>query len=139
VERNVYIKILDGKECKIVRNMIWRYGQIWVSVPSTQEEINKWKEEHSITHDVTESSIIDYIGYTNGYIHSNEIPFECDFYQSFDGCSYHYYYYNIPDEKIKELEEYLDDHITDDLEDELEWTLDETTYHIRGEFKIESE
>ena len=132
IEFNYLEKKKEDKTLKLVRELVWRSGEINVTVDAEKlKEFNNNPEElfNSIrTHGVL--------------LINDDFPFEYEFMSSWDGCSDDYSLtYKDGSEVEEELEEEIMNIIEEEdiyhLEDYHDFVMMDTTYEIDGDLDIE--
>ena len=131
IEFNYLEKNINGKKIKLVRELVWRNGEINVTVDS-----EKFKEYSSV------EELFNSIKKHEVLLFDDEFPFEYEFVSSWDGCSDDY---NITYEDGSDVEEELEEEIMNiieeegiyELEDNHDFVMMDTTYEIDGELEIQ--
>ena len=131
IEFNYLEKNINGKKIKLVRELVWRNGEINVTVDS-----EKFKEYSSV------EELFNSIKKHEVLLFDDEFPFEYEFVSSWDGCSDDY---NITYEDGSDVEEKLEEEIMNiieeegiyELEDNHDFVMMDTTYEIDGELEIQ--
>ena len=130
IEYNYLEKIIDDKKIKLVRELVWRNGEINVLV-----DYEKFKEFNNA------EEMFNSIRHNGVLLFNDEFPFEYEFISSWDGCSDDYSLtYDDGSEVEEELEEYIMNIIEEegvyDLEDNHQFEMTDTTYEIDGDLDI---
>lgn len=130
IEYNYLEKIIDDKKIKLVRELVWRNGEINVMV-----DYEKFKEFNN------EEELFNSIRHNGVLLFNDKFPFEYEFISSWDGCSDDYSLtYDDGSEVDEELEEEIMNIIEEEgvyeLEDNHDFELTDTTYEIYGDLDI---
>lgn len=130
IEYNYLEKIIDDKKIKLVRELVWRNGEINVLV-----DYEKFKEFNNV------EEMFNSIRHNGVLLFNDEFPFEYEFISSWDGCSDDYSLtYDDGSEVDEELEEEIMNIIEEEgvyeLEDNHDFELTDTTYEIYGDLDI---
>tara|TARA_Y100000590_G_scaffold110414_1_gene125878 strand:- start:1629 stop:2081 length:453 start_codon:yes stop_codon:yes gene_type:complete len=131
IEYNYLEKNIKGKKIKLVRELVWRNGNIIVIVNN-----NKFKEFNNA------KELFNSIKKHQVLLFNDEFPFEYEFVSSWDGCSDDY---SLTYEDGSEVEEELEEEIMniieeegiDELEDNHDFIMTDTIYEIDGELDIQ--
>lgn len=116
-ECTIYYNYFNGVRHTFRKISIWRYGCVSFYSSKTIEEIKKEIGNHDP-------------------LEIKNIPYDAEFQESIDECSYEYDFDGLPDPIKKELEEYLEYNTTNDLEDDTDWDIDDTEYTIYNGFDV---
>ena len=130
IEFNYLEKNINGKKIILVRELVWRNGEINVMV-----DYEKFKEFN------TPEELFDSIRISGALLFNDDFPFEYEFQSSWDGCSDDY---SITYEDGSEVEEDIEQEIMNiideegiyDLEDNHQFEMTDTTYEIDGDLDI---
>ena len=131
IEFNYLEKNFNGKKIKIVRELVWRNGEINVTVDI--EKLNQFKNPEELFNSIRKHGVL---------LFNDNFPFEYEFQSSWDGCSDDYSItYEDGSEVEDELEEEIMNIIDEDgvyeLEDNHEFEMTDTTYEIDGDLDIQ--
>lgn len=131
IEYNYLEKIIDDKKIKLVRELVWRNGEINVLV-----DYEKLKEFNNDAEEMFNS-----IRHNGVLLFNDDFPFEYEFISSWDGCSDDYSLkYDDGSEVEEELEEEIMNIIEEEgvyeLEDNHDFEMIDTTYEIDGDLDI---
>jgi len=121
--------------CYITRETIWRSGMFVVYIPETEIEIERWVRENGI-----EPNIFDYLpndDNDNNEIYMNDLPFDFENINLFDGCSENYIFDNVGLEKQSVILNIINNNYFEILEDEYDWNCYDVEYVIYGGVYVE--
>jgi hypothetical protein len=130
IEFNYLEKIVNNKNLRVIRELVWRHGEINVSIDE-----NKLKEFNNV------EELFNSIKKHNILIFDDEFPFEYEFVSSWDGCADDYEVTFVDgsevDDKIEdEIMEVIEEDGYYELEDSHGYDMSETIYEIDGELNI---
>lgn len=131
IEFNYLEKNINGKKIKLIRELVWRNGEINVTVDS--KKLNEYENEEKLFNSLRTHGIL---------LFNDDFPFEYEFQSSWDGCSDDY---SITYEDGSDVEEELEEEIMNiieeegiyELEDNHEFEMTDTVYEIDGDLEIE--
>ena len=131
IEFNHLGKNINGKTIKLVRELVWRNGEINVTVDS-----KKFKEYTGV------EEMFNSIKKHEVLLFNDEFPFEYEFLSSWDGCydDYSLKYedgLDVEEELEKEIMTIIEEEGIDELEDNHGFVMIDTTYEIDGELDIQ--
>lgn len=132
IEFNYLEKKINGKKVKLVRELVWRSGEISVTVNTEKlQEFNNNPEE--LFNSIRKHEVL---------LFNEDFPFEYEFLSSWDGCSDDYSLkYEDGSDVEEELEEKIMNIIEEEdvyhLEDYHDFMMTDTTYEIDGALDIE--
>ena len=132
IEFNYLEKEVNGKRVKLVRELVWRSGEICVTVNAEKlQEFNNNAEE--LFNSIRKHEVL---------LFNEDFPFEYEFLSSWDGCSEDYSLkYEDGSDVEEELEEKIMNIIEEEdiyhLEDYHDFVMTDTTYEIDGALDIE--
>ena len=131
IEFNYLEKNINEKKIILVRELVWRNGEINVTVDTEKlKEFNNAEE------------MFDSIRISGALLFNDNFPFEYEFQSSWDGCSDDY---SITYEDGSEVEEDIEQDIMNiieeegiyELEDNHNFEMTDTTYEIDGDLDIQ--
>lgn len=130
IEFNYFEKNINGKKLKLVRELVWRGGEISVTVNT--EKFDEFNNAEEMFNSIK----------TNGVLLLNdEFPLEYEFGSSWDGCSNYSLEYEDGSDVEEEIEEEIMNIIEENdiyyLEDYHDFMMVDTYYKIEGELDIE--
>lgn len=130
IEFNYLEKISDGKKIKLVRELVWRNGEINVIVD--YEKFKEFNNAEEMFNSIRQHGVL---------LFDDKFPFEYEFVSSLDGCSDDYSLtYDDGSEVKEELEEKIMNIIEEEgvyeLEDNHNFEMTDTTYEIDGDLNI---
>ena len=130
IEFNYFEKNINNKKIKVIRELVWRFGDIVISVDN--KKIKKFKNINELLNSIKKDGVL---------LFNDDFPFEYEFVSSWDGCSDDYFLsYEDGTDVEKNLEEELMNIINNDgiynLEDNHGFILCDTIYEISGELNI---
>ena len=131
IEFNYLEKNVNGKKIILVRELVWRNGEINVTVDI--EKLNEFKNPEELFNSIRKHGVL---------LFNDNFPFEYEFQSSWDGCSDDY---SITYEDGSEVEEDVEQEIMNiieeegvyELEDNHQFEMTDTTYEIDGELDIQ--
>ena len=131
IEFNYFEKNINGKKIKLVRELVWRDGEINVTVD--KEEFKKFKNADELFNSIKKHEVL---------LFNDEFPFEYEFVSSWDGC---YDDYSLKYDDGAEVEENVEEGIMniieeegiDELENNHDFIMIDTTYEMDGELVIQ--
>ena len=131
IEFNYLEKNFNGKKIKLVRELVWRNGEINVTIDS--KKLNEFNSAEELFNSIRKHGVL---------LFNDKFPFEYEFQSSWDGCSDDY---SITYDDGSELEDELEEEIMNiieeegiyELEDNHEFEMTDTTYEIDGDLEIE--
>ena len=131
IEFNYLEKNVNGKKIILVRELVWRNGEINVTVDI--EKLNEFKNPEELFNSIRKHGVL---------LFNDNFPFEYEFQSSWDGCSDDY---SITYEDGSEVEDELEEEIMNiieeegvyELEDNHQFEMTDTTYEIDGELDIQ--
>ena len=131
IEFNYLEKNMNGKKIKLIRELVWRSGEINVTVDS--EKFKEYTDVEEMFNSIKKHEVL---------LFNDEFPFEYEFLSSWDGC---YDDYSLKYEDGSDVEEKLEETIMniieeegiDELEDNHGFVMMDTAYEIDGELDIQ--
>ena len=131
VEFNYLEKNINNKKIKLIRELVWRNGEINVSI--NNKKLKEFNTIEELFNSITKHNVL---------LFDNKFPFEYEFVSSYDGCSDDY---SLSYDDGSDVEEELEDKIMNiieeegvyELEDNHNFEMVDTTYEIYGEINIE--
>jgi hypothetical protein len=131
VEFNYLEKNINNKKIKLIRELVWRNGEINVSI--NNKKLKEFNTIEKLFKSITKHNVL---------LFDNKFPFEYEFVSSYDGCSDDY---SLSYEDGSDVEDELEDKIMNiieeegvyELEDNHNFEMVDTTYEIYGEINIE--
>ena len=131
IEFNYLEKNVNGKKIILVRELVWRNGEINVTVGI--EKLNQFNNPEELFNSIRKHGVL---------LFNDNFPFEYEFQSSWDGCSDDY---SITYEDGSEVEDELEEKIMKiieeegvyELEDNHEFEMTDTTYEIDGDLDIQ--
>ena len=130
IEFNYFEKNINGKKLKLVRELVWRGGEISVTVNA--QKFNEFKNAEEMFNSIKTNGIL---------LFNDKFPFEYEFGSSWDGCSNYSLEYEDGSDVEEKLEEEIMNIIEENdvyyLEDYHDFMITDTTYEINGELEIE--
>ena len=130
IEFNYIEKKVDNKTIRIVREMVWRFGEFNVSI--NEDKLKEYKNVEDLFKSLQTNGVL---------VFDDNFPFENEFLSSFDGCSDDYQIsYDDGSDLEKELEEEILNIIEEEgiyeLEDNHGYQMIDTKYEIEGDLDI---
>ena len=130
VEFNYLEKNINNKKIKLIRELVWRNGEINVSI--NNKKLKEFNTIEELFNSITKHNIL---------LFDNKFPFEYEFVSSYDGCSDDY---SLSYEDGSDIEEELENKIMNiieeegvyELEDNHNFEMVDTTYEIYGKINI---
>ena len=130
IEFNYIEKKVDNKTIRIVREMVWRFGEFNVSI--SEDKLKEYKNVEDLFNSLQTNGVL---------VFDDNFPFENEFISSFDGCSDDY---QISYDDGSDLEEELEEEILNiieeegiyELEDNHGYQMVDTKYEIEGDLDI---
>ena len=130
IEFNYIEKKVDNKTIRIVREMVWRFGEFIVSI--SEDKLKEYKNVEDLFNSLQTNGVL---------VFDDNFPFENEFISSFDGCSDDY---QISYDDGSDLEEELEEEILNiieeegiyELEDNHGYQMVDTKYEIEGDLDI---
>ena len=130
IEFNYIEKKVDNKTIRIVREMVWRFGEFNVSI--SEDKLKEYKNVEDLFKSLQTNNVL---------VFDDNFPFENEFLSSFDGCSDDY---QISYDDGSDLEEELEEEILNiieeegiyELEDNHGYQMVDTKYEIEGDLDI---
>ena len=132
IEYNYLEKNINGKKkIKLVKELVWRSGEINVIV--NNDEFIKFKNAEELFNSIKKHEVL---------LFDDEFPFEYEFVSSWDGC---YDDYSITYEDGSDVEKELEEEIMNvieeegihELEDNHDFIMMDTTYEMDGALEIQ--
>ena len=131
IEFNYLEKNINGKKIILVRELVWRNGEINVTVDT--EKLNEFNSPKELFNSIRKHGVL---------LFNDNFPFEYEFQSSWDGCSDDY---SITYEDGSEVEEDIEQEIMNiieeegvyDLEDNHQFEMTDTAYEIDGDLDIQ--
>ena len=135
-------KKIDDKKIKVTREILWRFGEIQVTV--TEDEFEKYVKDKDLEINKMENNEKEFFAslQKNGVLtFDDSFPFEYEFLSSFDGCGddYNICYddgSDVEDSVEEEINKIIEEGDFYDLEDYHNYTVVETKYEMHGDLDI---
>ena len=142
LESTIIQKRRDDKILKVTREVLWRTGEISVTI--TPEKFEKYCRDNDLkTFKLfsNERYLFETLQDDNSLVFDENFPFEYEFLSSFDGCSDDY---TMKYDDGSEVENWIQEEINFiieeggfyDLEDDHGFEVVDTKYEIYGEFEL---
>jgi hypothetical protein len=142
VEYTIIQKLINDKLVKVKRELLWRSGEIEVSI--TEDDLEKYCKDKELKFSKlqgNENLLFESLKKNDILTFDDSFPFEHEFLSSFDGCSTDYYIYH---DDGSDVEESVEDEINNvleegdfyDLEDDHGYDIVDTIYEIHGDLDI---